>query len=69
MAVAFFERGAVGSVTTDNPAPVSTMKSVSWSPTFNVIMGSCGPVSLSPGIPIQSLIRQGLPLYWLIPGF
>lgn len=67
--MAFFERGAMGSVTTDNPAPVSTMKSVSRSPTFNVTTGSCGPVSLSPGIPIWSLVRQGLPLYWLIPGF
>ena len=30
----FFESGAMGSVTTDNPAPISTMKSIRRSPYF-----------------------------------
>ena len=42
-AVVFLDSGATGFVTTDSSAPVSTMKSMFWSPTFKVTMGSRGP--------------------------
>ena len=42
-AVVFLDSGATGFVTTDNSAPVSTMKSMFWSPTSKVTMGSWGP--------------------------
>ena len=43
MAVAFIERGATSSVTTDISAPVSTIRAIIWSPTFSFTMGSKGP--------------------------
>ena len=42
-AVVFLDSGATGFVTTDNSAPVSTMKSMFWSPTFKVTVDSWGP--------------------------
>ena len=39
----FLDSGATGFVTTDRSAPVSTMKSLFWSPTLKVTMGSRGP--------------------------
>ena len=42
-AVVFLDSGATGFVTTDSSAPVSTMKSMFWSPSFKVTMGSRGP--------------------------
>ena len=42
-AVVFLDSGATGFVTTNSSAPVSTMKSMFWSPTFKVAMGSRGP--------------------------
>ena len=41
-AVVFLDSGATG-FTTDSSLPVSTMKSVFWSPTSKVTMGSRGP--------------------------
>ena len=37
------DSGATGFVTPDSSAPVSTIKSMFWSPTFKVTMGSRGP--------------------------
>ena len=42
-AVVFLDSGATGFVTTDSSAPVSTMKSMFWHPTFTVTMGAQGP--------------------------
>ena len=42
-AVVFLDSGATNFVTTYSSAPVSTMKSMFWSPTFKVTMGSRGP--------------------------
>ena len=42
-AVVFLDSGATGFVTTDSSAPVSTMKSMFWSPNVKVTMGSQGP--------------------------
>ena len=41
-AVVFLDSGATG-FTTDSSTPVSTMKSLFWSPTFKVTVGSRGP--------------------------
>ena len=41
-AVVFLDSGATG-FTTDSSAPVSTMKSLFWSPTFKVTVDSRGP--------------------------
>ena len=40
--------GATASVTTDISAPVSTIKSIISSPTFNFTMGSWGPCVFEP---------------------
>ena len=42
-AVVFLDNGVTGFVTTESSAPVSTMKSMFWFPTFKVTMGSRGP--------------------------
>ena len=42
-AAVFLDSAATGFVTTDSSAPVSSMKSIFWSPTFKVTMGSQGP--------------------------
>ena len=51
IAVVFLESGATGFVTTDSSAPVSTMKSMFWSPTFKVTMGSWAPSISEPWQP------------------
>ena len=60
MPVAFIERGATGSVTTDISAPVSTIKSIIWSPTFSFTMGSWGPCVFEPWHPVQPLVQPAL---------
>ena len=42
-ALVFLDSGAPGLVTTDSSAPVSTRKSMFWSPTFKLTTGSGGP--------------------------
>ena len=49
-AVVFLDSGATG-FTTDSSAPVSTMKSLFWSPTFKVTVGSRGPDTSEPRQP------------------
>ena len=65
-AVDLLNSGATGLVTTDSSAPVSTIKSVSWSPIFKVTMGSQGPDVFEPQHPysvsmlVSSATRRGL---------
>ena len=64
-AVVFLDSGAIG-FTTDNSAPVSTMKSVFWSPTFKVTIGSWGPDISEPRQPYL-ISKSASPTTWELP--
>ena len=50
-AAVLLDSGTTGLVTKDNFTPVSTIKSMSWSPIFKVTMGSRGPDVFEPRHP------------------
>ena len=69
MAAVLLDSGATGLVTTDNFSPVSTIKSMSWSPIFKVTMGSWGPdVSRNPySVSMLVSFATGRGLFSLLP--